>query len=474
MGRLVLYLIIALVLAAGIGWLADNPGHVSVEWRDWRLETSLAILIFLTVAALLTVVGTLVLWAKARRDLPFLGANRELRRQRHGLADLERAAVMLAKGDAKGAQTLIERAKGALPAPSLSQLFAAQASLSLGDFDAARQSFQEMAGSSETEVLGLRGLLNIALRKGRETEALTLVAQIWALEPKSVWATRTLFQLLTRAGDWAQAEEVLRHLIKLKALEAGTGEKYLAVVRYEAAREADLAGQSELAGKQVARALKADRGLVPAAVLAARLEIAAGQPSAAAKILKAAWSQSPHADLAEAYAGLDNKETPGERYRRFKLLVEANPDQPLSRLTLAAKALAIEHHEETAALLKPLLESPYAREALAMMAEVERGKGGPDAEDRAKSWLDRITGRDEAAAWECSDCGASEQSWASRCASCGAFASQQWRAPGGPPRILPSQPFDEPRLALLPEALQTRADVPIALEPDQEPDPEPE
>ena len=461
MGRLVFYLIIALVLAAGIGWLADNPGHVSVEWRNWQLETSLAILIFLTVAALLSVVGILVLWAKARRDLPFFGANRELRRQRHGLADLERAAVLLAKGDAKGAQTLIERAKGALPTSSLSQLFAAQASLSLGDFDGARQSFQEMAGRSETEVLGLRGLLNIALQKGRETDALTLVAQIWALEPKSVWATRIHFQLLTRAGDWAQAEEVLRHLIKLKALEEEAGEKYLAVVRYEAAREADLAGQSELAGKQVTRALKANRGLVPAAVLAARLQVAAGQPSAAAKILKAAWSQSPHADLAEAYAGLDNKETPGERYRRFKVMVEANPDQPLSRLTLAAKALAIEHHEETAALLKPLLESSYASAALAMMAEVERGKGGPDAEDRAKSWLDRISGPAEKPAWICSECGALKGSWVGRCDPCGAFASYRWQEGHEQEPAVVARPSEIPKLLLLPEALQASAEAPL-------------
>lgn len=461
MGRLVFYLIIALVLAAGIGWLADNPGHVSIEWRNWRLETSLAILIFLTVAVFLAVVGILVLWAKARRDLPFLGANRELRRQRHGLADLERAAVMLAKGDAKGAQTLIERAKGALPAPSLSQLFAAQAALSLGDFDGARQSFQEMAGRRETEVLGLRGLLDIALQRGRETEALTLVAQIWALEPKSIWATRTHFQLLTRAGDWAQAEEVLRQLIKLKALEAGAGEKYLAVVRYEAAREADLAGQSELAGKQVARALKADRGLVPAAVLAARLEITAGQPSAAAKILKAAWSQSPHADLAEAYAGLDTKETPGERYRRFKLMVAANPDRPVSRLTLAAKALAIEHHEETAALLKPLLESPYASEALAMMAEVERGKDGPDAEDRAKSWLDRISGPAGKPAWKCLECGALRESWVGRCNPCGAFASYGWQECDVSEPVPATLPSETSKLSLLPEALQASAEAPL-------------
>lgn len=461
MGRLVFYLIIALVLAAGIGWLADNPGHVSVEWRNWRLETSLAILIFLTVAALLSVVGVLVLWAKARRDLPFLGANRELRRQRRGLADLERAAVMLAKGDARGAQTLIERAKGVLPVPSLSQLFAAQAALSLGDFDRARQSFQEMAGRNETEVLGLRGLLDIALHKGRETEALTLVAQIWALEPKSVWAARIHFQLLTRAGDWAQAEEVLRHLIKLKALDQKAGDRCLAVVRYEAAREADLAGRSELAGKQVARALKADRGLLPAAVLAARLDVAAGQPSAAAKILKAAWNQSPHADLAAAYAGLYHKETPGERYRRFKLLVAANPDQSLSRLTLAAKALAIEHHEETAALLKPLLESPYASEALAMMADVERGKGGPDAEDRAKSWLDRISGPAGKPAWICSQCGASRESWVGRCDPCGAFASYRWQdfdAQEPAPAALPS---GRPKLSLLPEALQASAEAPL-------------
>ena len=133
MGRLILYLIMALVIAAGIAWLADNPGHVSVTWRDWRLETSAALLVLLGLATFMAVVGALALWAKARRELPFVGDNRDLRRLERGLSDLERAAVLLAKGDAKGAQTLIERAKGTVSAPSLVQLFAAQASLSVGD-----------------------------------------------------------------------------------------------------------------------------------------------------------------------------------------------------------------------------------------------------------------------------------------------------------------------------------------------------
>ena len=336
--------------------------------------------------------------------------------------------------------------------------------------EAARKQCQALAEGTESQILGLRGLLGIAVQRGRESEALALAAQVWALEPKSAWASETLFQMLTRTGDWAQAEEVLRHLIKLKALNKVAGQDRLAVVLYGAAREADLAGQPEIARKQVARALKADRGLVPAAVLAARLEATAGQPSAADKILKVAWGQSPHPDLAEAYEGLDSKATPRERYRRFTALVETNPNLPLSWLTLAEKAVAIEHHEEAATLLKPLLETPYAPQALAMMAEVERGKGGPDAKERAKTWLDRITGPEEGPAWTCSECGATAEAWVDRCGSCGAFASQKWQDAGSPQSPPPLLQPEEKKLTLLPEALETRVDVPAEPAADLEQD----
>ena len=96
-----------------------------------------------------------------------------------------------------------------------------------------------------------------------------------------------------------------------------------------------------------------------------------------------------------------------------------------------------------------------------MKAEVERGKGGPDAEDRAKSWLDRISGPADKPAWVCSKCGASRESWVGRCDPCGAFASYDWQESGEPRPAPAALPSERPKLLLLPEALQASAEAPL-------------
>ena len=105
-----------------------------------------------------------------------------------------------------------------------------------------------------------------------------------------------------------------------------------------------------------------------------------------------------------------------------------------------------------------------------MMAEVERGKGGPDAEERATTWLKRITGADEAPVWECLECASQAKSWAARCGTCGAFASHRWCAPDETATVESAPRTNGSKLTLLPEALQMSVDAPAVPEPDPDQD----
>ena len=58
--RIILFLVSLAVIAAGVGWIADRPGEVSVTWMGYRIETSLMVAFFAVVA--LVVVLMTVWW----------------------------------------------------------------------------------------------------------------------------------------------------------------------------------------------------------------------------------------------------------------------------------------------------------------------------------------------------------------------------------------------------------------------------
>ena len=60
--RLVAFLLVVLVVASGLAWLADRPGQLVINWENQQIETSVfhAVVIVVAVMALLGVVWSLL------------------------------------------------------------------------------------------------------------------------------------------------------------------------------------------------------------------------------------------------------------------------------------------------------------------------------------------------------------------------------------------------------------------------------
>ena len=43
--RVVIYLVIVALLSFAAVWFADRPGDVLITWQDWRIETSVLVLV---------------------------------------------------------------------------------------------------------------------------------------------------------------------------------------------------------------------------------------------------------------------------------------------------------------------------------------------------------------------------------------------------------------------------------------------
>jgi HemY protein len=452
--------IVALVVIAAVAGIAvfftGNPGRVEILWQGWQIETSVGVLIAAAVLAALAValllrlvrliVGSPAAYVRRRRE----------RRRRAGYQALTRGMVAVAAGDPQQARRYARRAESLLAEPPLTLLLSAQAAQIGGDELAAKKFFTAMLERPETEFLGLRGLLNQALRDGDRTTARQLAERAVELRPNAAWAASSLFDLEVREQRWEAARASLDRAAKAKSIAAETARHYRGVILYELSRSAEARGEGAralaLAGE--ARSLAAD--LAPLAAHHARLLLSDGRNGRAERAIERAWRTTPHPTLAELYGKTRKNETPLGRLSRCQRLVTQNPAARESHLALAEAALAAELWGEARRHLdRALAAEPPPAVALPanaganpralplfghsdnasratpriclMMARVE------DAEhqdpQRIREWLDRAVHALPDPRYVCANCGGDSAEWQSLCPLCGAFDMLAWLTP---------------------------------------------
>lgn len=423
--RLTIYVILALFVAASVAWWVDYPGEVTINWRVWEIHTSFAALVFIFAGLLGIGLGLQSLWHWLRRDMPLVGENRHLTRQRKGLTYLNQAIVALAAGDGKNARKLVEKAKKRLPPQPMMHVVAAQAAKLSGDKDAARLEFEGLMKDPAAAFLGARGLLVQAVSEGRSREARRLAEKARDLNPKSAWAIKTLFDLQVKATDWDEARKTLEGGKKAKAFSREEAQKLLATLYYCQAKEADLEGDKKEGRRLVGQALRAKKDFLPAVLMAARLDIDGGEKRRAARILEAAFAKNPHPDIARAYSRIAPMETDIARYKRFQKLVKKTPDHPESRMLLAIQAIALEKFKAAEEHLDLVIKKTNRAQAITLKALLQEKRGAP--RDEVEKIREKAQRGSPSPLWQCTNCGAETEKWALHCPTCKMFNTLEWQ-----------------------------------------------
>jgi HemY protein len=154
----------------------------------------------------------------------------------------------------------------------------------------------------------------------------------------------------------------------------------------------------------------------------------------AARLLVSAWREAPHPDLAAAYAEIEAEETPRARRRRFRELINANPDDPESKLLAAELAIADHDFRGARQAMGDLASDKPSHRSLTVMAAIEKGEGGSEAVIRG--YLARAVTAPRGAHWICDRCGAAPAAWTAACPSCGGFDTLVWREEDAAPESL--------------------------------------
>lgn len=437
--RIVVYIIeVAIVIAIAV-WLADRPGTVLLEWQGYRIETQIGILALAFFLFAVVIAGLYATWRWFRRRPYEWSMRRQLKRQEAGLKALSDGLVAIAAGDADTARKQTRRAGVLLDHSPMTLLLEAQTAQIARDDAAARQSFEKMLKSPETEFLGLRGLIVDALRENDDARALSYAHRAYTLKPRTPWVLDTMISLHSRAGEWREAQRLVEESQKSRRAKGGKGNRQQAALLTERARAARAGGQLADAFAQARKANDLDPDLVPAAELVARMVAEDGRKRRARKMLEKTWARTPHPALMQVYLDVAVEgQSPLERYKAVESITRPARTHPESRLALAEAALDAKLWGEARMQLEALrTERPTAR-----VFQLRARLAGDDAEDSttADEWLERAAAADVDPQWVCHDCGTIADEWSAVCGNCGAFGTLAWNQPSRIHRAVTAPP----------------------------------
>jgi len=382
----VAFLLLIAVAALLLGWrvLETDRGIVHIEWFGTQIETT-ALFASILFVLLLAIALPLLRMLMFLIDAPGrIGKASKRARVRRGQEALALGLIAAEAGEFDEARKQADKAEDLIEEPRLAALLQARAAEVSGDYAAAERAYSGMLSHEDTEVLGRKGLMAAALKRGDRISALAHADAALKASKTAVWPFQYAFDLKVQHGDWEGAIETLEIGEKRKQVEDKVAKRRRSVLMAAAAAKLEQERRIDKAADMAQKAFRTSPGFAPAGALTARLLVAEGKADRAASILEEAWENGPHPALAHAYRDLTSNESPQQRQQRMLALVEKRREHRESKIIIGE--LAIERGDWGAAqtaLDDAYRENPSSRICM-LFAQIARGKNDENA---MRQWL---------------------------------------------------------------------------------------
>ena len=420
--RAALGLFLAAIAAVAIAWwVSALPGSVTASIAGTTIQTSTPVAIALFAVVFLVLYAVVRLLAGLLALPKRTGRWREGRARSKGEAAMNRALIALAVNDPGAARREADRGRRLLGDTPMTLLLAAQAGKQAGRDDEAAALYELLADRKDSRLLGLRGLLRLAVEQEDWTRAAAIADHAEQAHSGARWLAEERRWMAQQTGQWHEA-------MRLSPPDAK------AAMAVEAARQES---DPKLALGMARQAFEAEPGLPPAAVAYAEKLRATGKERQADEVLRKAWLAGPHPDIAEAFAaGLGaTAGDPVGRAREMAVLVRNNPQHPESHLAVARAALDAGLVDDARRQLELAREGGVNdRRFWTLLADACAMEGDVAGQQEA---LQHLPNAEPDPVWRCTSCGTHYDAWQPVCQHCRATGAIRWSQPGDASSVRP-------------------------------------
>ena len=383
MYRIILFLVLIALAAAGAAWVADQPGEVVLSWGGWR-------------------VATIAAGIRA-------GARHRHCRGDAGVDDAARAVAHCRNGSGAAAANGVTRAAGtpsrkgcsrsatAIPLPpapmpmsraAMPRTIRWRCCCTRNRRSSTATATARSARSAPWPNARTRGCWACADCSSKRSAPTIrsprsmIAEEALKLAPSSTWASQAVLGFRCAKGDWNGALAILDNNLASGLIDKPTYRRQRGVLLTARALELEKVDR-DLSRDSVMEAVKLAPTLVPAAVLASKYQSEAHQVRRSMRIVEAAWLAQPHPDLADAYAHVKLGDSARQRLVRVETLAAKAPGHLESALAVARAAIDATEFARAREALAPFIAAPTQRVAM-LMAEIERTEHGDSG--RARAW----------------------------------------------------------------------------------------
>jgi len=454
--RIVLFLVLIALAAAGAAWVADQTGDVILTWGHLRARTTVPVFAFglglVALAAIFTWSILSAIWRTPAR----MRRRRHEKRHARGRHAITQGLLAIGHGDTDLARRHADAARRHAPDDPLALLLHAQSAQLAGDREGAQRAFRAMTEREDTRLLGLRGLFIEAQRADDPVAAVMVAEEALKLSPSSSWASQAVLGFCCAKSDWTGALTILDNNHSAGLIDKATYRRQRGVLLTARALELEKVDR-DLSRESVMEAVKLAPTLVPAAVLASKYESEAHQVRRSMRLVETAWVAQPHPDLADAYAHVKLGDSARQRLVRIETLAAKVPGHIEGALAIARAAIDASEFGKAREALAPFIDAPTQRVAM-LMAEIERTEHGDSG--RARAWTLRAVRALHDPAWTAD--GYVSDRWRPVSPVTGRLDAFQWLTPVA---SLPSGKGDAIELSPFEEAMLATPTRAVVLEP---------
>ena len=424
MYRIILFLVLIALAAAGAAWVADQTGDVVLSWGGWRVVTTLPVF---ALALGVTVVAAMLAWSLLRalwRMPEKIRRSRRERRHARGRHAITHGLLAIGHGDAGAARGHADVARRHAAQRSAGAI--AARAIGAARRRPRRRARARSAPWPSARTRGCWACAGCSSRRSAPTirsPPSMIAEEALKLAPASTWASQAVLGFRCAKGDWSGALAILDNNLASGLIDKAAYRRQRGVLLTARALELENVDR-DLSRDSVMEAVKLAPTLVPAAVLASKYQSEAHQVRRSMRIVEAAWLAHPHPDLADAYAHVKLGDSARQRLVRVETLAAKAPGHLEGALAVARAAIDATEFARAREALAPFIAAPTQRVAM-LMAEIERTEHGDSG--RARAWTLRAVRALHDPVWTAD--GYVSDSWRPVSPVTGRLDAFQWQTP---------------------------------------------
>lgn len=377
--------LLATVLVVSSIWMSGNEGVLTVRWLGYQVQMS--IYVALTFAFIIMTLFYMLLTAMVSLwNIPeWFSEYRHARRQDKLQHYLMQGVRAMALEDHKQLQSSLKPLRK-IEDGRFSRIFDAHLAQVGGKLDEARMHYTQMLTKPDQELVGLKGLMHIAMEEQLWMEAWSYSEKIFLRLPKARWLMRDRCEIARHLGKWEEVLELTKKLVKQGLVSSDKAEEDAASAYLHMAALALDKGERRQALDFARKSMKKSSASKDAVMTLAELEWRGRDRKAAIKTLKKGWEAEPHPTYIDTLCRMF---VHGEEKELMKHLQSMSSPRDAGEADIACARAALQTGNVTMAreCLTKALQKGETLEVLVMMIDLETQDSPTNPAIR--HWLER-------------------------------------------------------------------------------------